>query len=121
MEDLYTVLPFDQYFVKLSLTGEQIKYALEQQWTEEKENRIQEVGITYTFNQAAPIGNRITDLKDEHGQEIQPNKTYTVATSNYLASGGDGFTAFTKGKQMKDGPTAVDTLANYIKNKYPSQ
>ena len=121
MEDLYTVLPFDQYFVKLSLTGEQIKYALEQQWTEEKENRIQEVGITYTFNQAAPIGKRINDLKDEHGQEIQPNKTYTVATSNYLASGGDGFTAFTKGKQIKDGPTAVDTLANYIKNKYPSQ
>ena len=50
MEDLYTVLPFDHYFVKLSLTGEQIKYALEQQWDEEKENRIQEVGITYTVN-----------------------------------------------------------------------
>ena len=34
MEDLYTVLPFDQYFVKLSLTGDQIKHVLEQQWTE---------------------------------------------------------------------------------------
>ena len=34
MEDLYTVLPFHQYFVKLSLTGEQIKRVLEQQWIE---------------------------------------------------------------------------------------
>ena len=68
MEDLYTVLPFDQYFVKLSLTGEQIKQALEQQWINDEENRIQEVGITYTLNQTAPIGNRIVELKDSHGQ-----------------------------------------------------
>lgn len=121
MEDLYTVLPFDQYFVKLSLTGEQIKQALEQQWLNDQENRIQEVGITYTINQSAPIGNRIVELKDSDGRDIQLNKKYTVATSNYLATGGDGFTAFTQGKQLKDGPTAVNTLAKYIKKKYPSQ
>ena len=121
MEDLYTVLPFDQYFVKLRLTGDQIKQVLEQQWLNDKENRIQEVGITYTVNQSAPIGNRIVELKDSHGQELQPKKKYTVATSNYLATGGDGFTAFTQGKQIKKGPTAVDTLAKYIKKKYPSQ
>ena len=83
--------------------------------------RIQEVGITYTVNQSAPIGNRIVELKDSHGQELQPKKKYTVATSNYLATGGDGFTAFTQGKQLKDGPTAVNTLRTYIKKKYPSQ
>lgn len=121
MGDLYTVLPFEQYFVKLSLTGEQIKYALEQQWIEDKENRIQEVGLTYTVNKAAPFGKRIVDLKDCHGKKIQSKKKYTVATSNYLASGGDGFTAFTKGIQIKDGPSAVNTLATYIKNKYPSK
>ena len=60
------------------------------------------------------------ELKDQYGQDIQPNKKYTVATSNYLASGGDGFTAFTKGRQIKDGPSAVNTLANYIQTKYPS-
>ena len=55
MEDLYTALPFHHYFVKVSLTGEQIKRVLEQQWTAEKENRLQEVGITYTVNPSALI------------------------------------------------------------------
>lgn len=121
MEDLYTVLPFNQYFVKLSLTGEQIKQALEQQWMNGKENRIQEVGITYSVNPAAPSGHRIVNLKDRYGQEIQPKKKYTVATSNYLASGGDGFTALTQGKHLKKGPSAVNALANYIQKKYPLQ
>ena len=121
LEDLYTALPFHHHFVKMSLTGEQIKRALEQQWTDDKENRLQEAGITYTVNPAAPIGHRILTLKDAQGNAIQPNKKYTVAVNNYIASGGDGFTTFTQGKQLKKGPTEVKALAKYIQKKYPSQ
>ncbi len=34
---------------KLILTGDQIKLALEQQWTKDYENRLQTVGLTYDW------------------------------------------------------------------------
>ena len=79
---------------KLILTGDQIKLALEQQWTKDYENRLQTVGLTYDWEPKAPIGSRVVVLKDKKGQEIQPSNEYEVAVSNYLASGGDNFTAF---------------------------
>ena len=120
-EDLYTALPFHHRFVKITLTGKQIKTALEQQWTKDEENRLQAVGLTYTWDNAAPIGSRIITLKDIYGKEIQSKKAYTIAISNYLASGGDGFTAFTKGKLVEDGPLAVDALASYLQQRYPAE
>jgi 5'-nucleotidase len=119
MEDLYTVLPFNHRVVKLTLTGDQIKQALEQQWTKDKENLLQAAGLTYTWDPDAPIGSRIRVLKNRHGKKIQPNQKYTVAVSDYLASGGDGFTAFQQGKLVESGPLVVNALVRYIQGQYP--
>ncbi len=119
MEDLYTVLPFNHRFEKVTLTGAQIYAALEQQWTTEKENLLQVVGLTYTKDRKAPIGNRVLALKDMHGRELSPDKEYTVAISDYLASGGDGFTAFQQGKLIESGPLVVNAFISYIQQKYP--
>ncbi|HWO98334.1 MAG TPA: bifunctional metallophosphatase/5'-nucleotidase [Bacillus sp. (in: firmicutes)] len=119
MEDLYTVLPFNHRFVKITLTGAQIQDALEQQWTKDKENLLQPVGLTYVQDSDASIGSRVLALKDIHGRDLLPNKEYTVAISDYLASGGDGFTAFQQGKLIESGPLLVNALVSYIQQKYP--
>lgn len=106
---------------KLILTGNQIKLALEQQWAKDYENRLQTVGLTYNWDPNAPIGNRIVGLKDMKGQEIQPNNEYEVAVSNYLASGGDNFTAFKQGRLVESGPQVVTALIRYIQQKYPDE
>lgn len=121
LEDLYTILPFNHRFVKLTLTGSQIEAALEQQWTTDKENLLQINGLTYTWNKEAPIGHRVLTIKDMQGQVLQPDKAYTVAISNYLASGGDGFTAFQQGKLIESGPLAVNALIDYIQWKFPAE
>lgn len=118
VEDLYTDLPFGHSVSKLILTGDQIKLALEEQWTKDYENRLQTVGLTYSWNPNAPIGSRIVAIKDINGQEIQPNKEYEIAVSNYLASGGDEFTAFEKGRLVESGPLVVTALIHYIQQKY---
>lgn len=120
MEDLYTVLPFNHRFVKVTLTGTQIHTLLEQQWTEEKENLLQAIGLTYTRDKNAPIGSRVLALKDMYGHELAPDKEYTVVTSDYLASGGDGFTAFQQGKLIESGPLIVNALVHYIQWNLPA-
>ncbi|WP_339200106.1 bifunctional metallophosphatase/5'-nucleotidase [Peribacillus sp. FSL P2-0133] len=121
VEDLYTDLPMGHSVSKLILTGNQIKLALEQQWAKDYENRLQTVGLTYNWDPNAPIGNRIVGLKDMKGQEIQPNNEYEVAVSNYLASGGDNFTAFKQGRLVESGPQVVTALIRYIQQKYPDE
>jgi 5'-nucleotidase len=118
--DLYTDLPFGHSVSKLNLTGAQIKLALEQQWRKDEESdRLQTVGVTYSWNPNAPIGSRIVALKDTKGQNLQPNKEYEVAVSNYLAAGGDRFTAFEQGRLVQSGPLVVTALIHYIQQRYP--
>ncbi|MDF1996644.1 bifunctional metallophosphatase/5'-nucleotidase [Peribacillus frigoritolerans] len=119
VEDLYTNVPMGHSVSKLILTGDQIKLALEQQWTKDYENRLQTVGLTYDWEAKAPIGSRIVVLKDKKGQVIQPNNEYEVAVSNYLASGGDNFTAFEQGRLVESGPQVVTALIRHIQQKYP--
>jgi 5'-nucleotidase len=119
VDDLYTAIPFGHSVSKLLLTGDQIKLALEQQWTKEYEDRLQTVGLTYSWDPNAPLGRRITAIKDMEGHELLPNKEYEVVISSYLASGGDNFTAFQQGKLVETGPLVVDALKSHIKHMYP--
>jgi 5'-nucleotidase len=74
---------------------------------------------TYSLDPDAPLGKRITALKDMNGYELLPSKEYEVAVSSYLASGGDNFTAFQQGKLVETGPLVVDALISRIKHIYP--
>ncbi|OIK15752.1 hypothetical protein BIV60_08360 [Bacillus sp. MUM 116] len=120
LEQLYRTMPFGHRVCKVTLTGSQIKLALEQQWRKDQENdMLQTVGLSYRWDPNSPIGSRITVLKDRKGQFLQPNKEYEVAVSNYLASGGDEFTAFEQGKLVESGPQVVTAFLHYLKQKYP--
>jgi 5'-nucleotidase len=112
--ELYTMLPLGTNLVKVSLTGAQLKAALEQQWTGNFQTIMQTSGLHYTWDQEAPAGQKVVEMTDAAGNEIQPDQTYTVALTNYLATGGDGFTAFIKGKEQVEGPPTLDSFITYI-------
>ncbi|HWJ78724.1 MAG TPA: 5'-nucleotidase C-terminal domain-containing protein [Niallia sp.] len=115
-KDLLTILPFGHKLVSTSLTGDQIKKVLEQQWrVNEKENILQVSGFSYTYDNQAPIGNRIKSLKETNGKIIERDKTYTVAITDYLSFGGDGFTSFEEGTVIEEGPLDVEAFAEFIK------
>ena len=50
------------------------------------------------------------------GQPFDPGKTYSVATNDFLAAGGDGYKVFKeKGKNLyNSGPVISDLLINYV-------
>jgi len=96
VKDIYAVLPFDNYLVAISLTGAQLKAALEHGVSrlEEPVGSFPQVsGLTFTYSRSAPAGSRVKDVT-VGGRPLDPQKGYLVATVDFLAAGGDGYTVF---------------------------
>src|SRR5947208_2351905 len=94
--DVFAAQPFRNQLVTMTLTGQQIKQALEQQWTDPKRPRILQVsrGVSYTWDNSRPDGERnVAESMSLNGRPIDPGANYRVTVNNYLAVGGDGFIA----------------------------
>ncbi len=120
--DVFSSQPFRNQLVTLTLTGAQIKDALEQQWLDPKRPRILLVskGFNYAWDGAKPYGERVlADRMSLNGQPIDPAKSYRVAVNNYLAVGGDGFTALKEGTGQQFGIYDVDALYGYFQANSP--
>jgi len=50
------------------------------------------------------------------GVVLDPNAEYTVAMVDFLATGGDGYTIFTEGKNVVYGPLDRDALVAYMES-----
>jgi 5'-nucleotidase len=115
--DLFASQPFRNQLVTLSLTGAQIKAALEQQWLDPNRPRILQVseGFSYSWDAAKPYGEHVVAASMTlNGERVDPDKTYRVTINNYLALGGDGFTALKDGTEAQFGVYDVDALFAYF-------
>jgi 5'-nucleotidase len=120
--DVFASQPFRNQLVTLTLTGAQIKDALEQQWLDPKRPRILPVskGFNYAWDGAKPYGERVVaDRMSLNGQPIDPAKSYRVTVNNYLAVGGDGFTVLKEGTGQQFGIYDVDALYGYFRANSP--
>ena len=96
IRDVYSVLPFDNYIVAITLTGKAIAEALEHgvSGIEEAEGRFPQVaGLTFAYSPAAPKGRRIREILIA-GKPLDQGREYSVATNDFLAVGGDGYRSF---------------------------
>ncbi len=93
---VYSILPFPNPVVKIELTGDDIRRALEHgvaRSAEEAEpGRFPQVsGIRFSFDARRPAGSRVLGITI-NGQPLGLKKTYTLATTTYIAiDGGDGY------------------------------
>ncbi|MBI4669715.1 MAG: bifunctional metallophosphatase/5'-nucleotidase [Elusimicrobia bacterium] len=118
MRQLYTTLPFDNTIVTLEMTGGQIKEILETSLADEK-GKLQISGIRLRYNPAHPKGHRLTQALIG-GKPILITKNYLVATNNFLADGGDGYSAFLRGAERRDlGVSLRDAVADWIRLESP--
>ncbi|RPI79268.1 MAG: hypothetical protein EHM45_03580 [Desulfobacteraceae bacterium] len=104
VNDIYNLVPFDNYIISIKLTGKQIKEALENgvSAVEEIKGKFPQVsGISFTYAPTAPKGNRVKEITVA-GAPLVLDKQYTVATNDFMAAGGDGYTSF--GEAVKAAP-----------------
>ena len=54
-----------------------------------------------------------------NGEDIDPNKNYTISMNEYIGNGGDGYSMFTKYDVILEGIyTDTDSIAYFIKNDF---
>ena len=120
--DLFASQPFRNQLVTLTLTGAQIKQALEQQWLDPKRPRILQIsgGFAYTWDNAKPYGEHVAaEAMSLNGVSIDAAKSYRVTVNDYLTFGGDGFTALKQGTAQQYGVYDIDALYGYFQSKSP--
>jgi 2',3'-cyclic-nucleotide 2'-phosphodiesterase (5'-nucleotidase family) len=103
-KDVLKELPFGNTTLVIELTGAQLKEALENglSQVEDKAGRFPQVsGVQVVYDPKAVAGARIRTVT-VGGAPLDPAKSYRIATNDYMARGGDGYAAFTKGKVITD-------------------
>jgi 5'-nucleotidase len=118
--DVFASQPFRNQLVTMTLTGAQLKQALEQQWTAPSFPRILQIsrGFTFSFDATRPLGERVQSISFR-GTPIDPNASYRVTVNDFLASGGDGFSTFKDGTARRTGVYDVDALDAWFKANSP--
>lgn len=116
MGNLYEIMPFDNTLFTVDMTGAQIQRVLEYGIRNGKIGMLQYAGLVVRYDAAQPAGQRIIEVLTLDGQPLAADKTYRVATNDFMAAGGDGYTMFKEGKNLKDSNQPLrDILVEKIK------
>lgn len=117
----FSMMPFGNNLVVMTLTGAQLKTAIEQQYAipiragaSRPAALAPSQGFTYSVDMSRPKGDRVVEMR-LNGKAIDPAGSYRVVLNNYLASGGDSLTGFTAGTDITDkGIVDLDALVAWI-------
>ena len=119
-EDLFSVQPFYNNLVTLTLSGTQLLQLLEAQWLGQTgSGRILHVsrGFTYTWDASKPLGQRVVPGSVIlNGQAVQPTDSVRVTVNSFVAGGGDNFAIFKEARNPRTGAMDVDALEAYVRN-----
>ncbi len=115
--EAFTVQPFSNILVTMTMTGAQIDALLEQQWT--LANRMLQVsnGFTYDWSASALPGSKVSNIRI-NGALIDPAGSYRITCNNFLAGGGDNFTVFKSGTDLLIGAIDLDAFVDYFLDFY---
>lgn len=118
--EMFTVQPFGNNLVTMTLTGEQIDTLLEQQFVgcgQTDRDRILQVsaGFTYSWSLSAPACEKVdpaTIMID--GVPVDGAASYRITVNSFLASGGDNFSVLTQGTDLLGGAVDTDAFEAYF-------
>ena len=122
--EAFSVHPFGNSLVTMSLTGAQIEVLLESQFRDatQDDRWVLQVsrGFSYTWDAARPLGDRIDPssiLLD--GVMVDPASTYRVTVNSFMAGGGDGFSVLKDGTDRIGGEIDLDAFIAYFTSASP--
>jgi 5'-nucleotidase len=119
--EIFTVQPFGNSMVTMTLTGAQIETLLEQQFTGcvpgTTANRILQVsdGFTYSWSLSGTPCNKVDPNSIMlNGSIIDPAASYRVTVNSFLADGGDSFPILVQGTDRLGGAVDTDAFEAYF-------
>ena len=123
-----TVLPFGNVVVTLTINGAELKTMLENGVSSMPgaNGRFAQVsGLCFTYDISAPVGNRVVSVVRQAADgsctgglvDLTTASSYTVATNDFMANGGDGYPYFASRMVTRDIMDQV--LADYVGGNSP--
>ncbi|MFR7350115.1 5'-nucleotidase C-terminal domain-containing protein [Peptoniphilus sp.] len=116
MGEVLTAFPFTNFTVTVDLTGKEVIQALENGVKAAPElagSFCQVSGLTFKYDDTAKAGERVFDVMVA-GKPIDLEKTYKVATNDFIAGGGDQYDVFKGKTETGQYELLSETLAKYI-------
>ena len=126
--EAFTVQPFGNSLVTLTLTGSLLKDVLEQQFQGcfgQTTTRILQPSFNFSYQVLAdPNGSGTIDAADcgfrihnitINGTPVDPGTSYRVTVNNFLSTGGDGFAKLLLGSNLVGGAQDIDALVDYLR------
>ncbi|MGM0601788.1 MAG: bifunctional metallophosphatase/5'-nucleotidase [Bacillota bacterium] len=119
--EVITVLPFGNTAMAVRVKGSDLRAALEHGISEypAEEGLFPQVsGIKFTFDPEKAAGERIKKVWVK-GKELDPDRNYVVATNDFMAAGGDGYTMFKGAPIVKEAGGLEEVVMEYLENRSP--
>ena len=117
--DVHSLLPFTDVVLKLELRGRDLRAALEHGLAQTDRGGggfLQISGVRAVWDPRLAPGQRIVSIS-VGGRPLDDEAPYSVAVPSYLVRGGDGYTAFARGKVLIDessGPQVAQIVMDAI-------
>jgi 5'-nucleotidase len=132
--EAFTVQPFGNSLVTMTMTAQDLKNVLEEQFAGCRGQSatatrimIPSAGFRYQWDGSKACDARISDLiltsgagnsretlVSASGTVLNPTKTYRVTVNSFMATGGDGYSSFLNGKDSLGGAQDIDALVAFL-------
>jgi 5'-nucleotidase len=130
--EVFTAQPFGNSLVTMSLTAQDLKNVLEEQFVGCRGQSatatrfmIPSSGFKYEWDGAKACDARISKVTltaggvtetivSAAGVVVNPTKTFRVTVNNFMATGGDGYSTFLRGTNLLGGAQDVDALSAFL-------
>ena len=114
--DAIAVFPFGNVVRKIQVTGAQVKEALEHgvsKYPADVGIFPQISGISFILDSSAPAGKRVVSV-EVNGQPLDLTQKYSLAVTNFMHIGGDGYTMLVNSPILGEYGLADEVLAAWI-------
>ncbi|GIH17230.1 5'-nucleotidase [Rugosimonospora africana] len=98
--EAWTAYGYDSPVVSVSITGDTLHQALEQQWQTQPDGSVKygplavSAGVSYRYDTSKPVGQRVAPSDVTiNGKPLDLGRRYRVAANSYTIEGRDGFPA----------------------------
>jgi 5'-nucleotidase len=115
--EAFSVQPFGNSLITMTLTGAQIDELLEQQWVGQSSPRFLQVsdGFTYTWDASLADADKVIASSIKiGGVAVVPGNDYRITVNSFLADGGDNFSVLVDGTARLGGEVDLDALVTYF-------
>lgn len=111
--DILRAFPFNNQIVVLKLRGTELLEALNRSASLARPagGFLQVSGVSFVIKK-----NRVENVR-VHGSPLELDKVYTVATSDFMAQGGDGYLLFKEKEKENTGITLSEALKDYFQSR----